>query len=63
MKCFQENSLCHEGRDIANMDKTCLQFSIRNSGQVTGRSSLPKVFYKKAVLKNFRKFTGKHLFK
>ena len=25
------------------------------------RSSLPEVFYKKVVLKNFAKFTGKHL--
>ena len=28
---------------------------------LTFRSSYPKVFYKKGVLRNFVKFTGKHL--
>ena len=33
--------------------KRCIQLSLR--------SSLPEVFYKKGVLKNFAKFTGKQL--
>ena len=37
-----------------------LEFST-HSGSRACRSSLPKVFCKKAVLKNFAKFTGIHL--
>ena len=32
-----------------------------NLKHAKGRSSRPEVFYKKGVLKNFAKFTGKHL--
>ena len=31
-----------------------------NLKHASGRSSCPEVFYKKGVLKNFAKFTGKH---
>ena len=40
-----------------------LSFSHFQYFLITYRSSRPKVFCKKAVLKNFVKFTGKHLFR
>ena len=41
-------------------------FSVRNCemgiSEFTNAKQLPEVFYKKAVLKNFAIFTGKHLY-
>ena len=34
----------------------------KNTQRLVSRSSLPEVFFKKGVLRNFTKFTGKHLY-
>ena len=53
------------GPTISNWDEKhpfsiCL--SLFNKSIFKCKSSLPDVFFKKDVLKNFAKFTGKHLF-
>ena len=39
------------------------EFVLRGFGLIlgNGQKQLPEVFYKKGVLRNFAKFTGKHL--
>ena len=44
---------------MASSEHPELTFTAR--GYHMSRSSCPEVFYKKVVLKNFAKFTGKHL--
>ena len=41
---------------------TCFVEDLQTAGfQTQGRSRRPEVFYEKGVLRNFAKFTGKHL--
>ena len=43
------------------INRFTMQASFYMMGILTFRSSRPEVFYKKGVLRNFAKFTGKHL--
>ena len=46
---------------MANRNQKKILLEDENNNFLLFRSSRPEVFCKKAVLKNFAKFTGKHL--
>ena len=49
-------------RKIASLKTSCSEKSVKyRSSRSQIRSSRPEMFCKKGVLKNFAKFTGKHL--
>ena len=52
------NSLRSAFRTLSNIKDGAFS----ENGYMTGRSSRPEVFCKNGVLRNFAKFTGKHLY-
>ena len=63
--CVQWSSVVDQETDSSTISMGAMYYTIylpllKQMASTKNRSSHPKVFYRKSVLKNFAKFTGKH---